>query len=98
MAFVTRRRSHFLTFLTPLGGADLLRYGGLLCSGRPAGLLRTPGRFTPEHASMKEEVTLNRKEQARSNESNRRKEINGRQSSHAVRTYSESCLENLDGQ
>ena len=43
----------FLAFLTPLGGvADLLRYGGLLCSGRPAGLLRTPGRFTPEHAVL----------------------------------------------
>ena len=40
-----------LPFLLPWGGADLLRYGGLLCSGRPAGLLRTPGRFTPEHAS-----------------------------------------------
>jgi len=51
MAFVTRRRSHFLAFLIPLGGvADLLRYDGLLCSGRPADLLRNTGRFTPEHA------------------------------------------------
>ena len=43
----------FPAFFTPVGGvADLLRYGGLLCSGRPAGLLRTPGRFAPEHAVL----------------------------------------------
>jgi len=52
MAFVTRRRSHFLAFLIPLEGvADLLRYDGLLCSGRPADLLRNTGRFTPEQAA-----------------------------------------------
>ena len=40
-----------LPFLLPRGVADLLRYDGLLCSGRPAGLLRNTGRFTPEHAT-----------------------------------------------
>ena len=41
-----------LLFVLPSGVADLLRYGGLLCSGRPADLLRNTGRFTPEHAGL----------------------------------------------
>ena len=32
------------------GVADLVRKGGLLCSERPAGLLRKGGFFTPKYA------------------------------------------------
>ena len=47
-----------LPFLFPSGGvADLLRYDGLLCSGRPADLLRNTGRFTPEQAVSPLKVT-----------------------------------------
>ena len=49
-----------LPFLFPSGGvADLLRYDGLLCSGRPADLLRNTGRFTPEQAGIPKTLNKN---------------------------------------
>ncbi|MGB8829806.1 MAG: hypothetical protein WCC72_10340, partial [Dehalococcoidales bacterium] len=41
---------NMLSSASSQGVADLVRKGGLLCSERPAGLLRKGGSFTPKYA------------------------------------------------